>query len=389
VGKLPDTNAWTLALGIAALVALMVARRVAPAVPMALIVVVGGIVLVALLGLADEGVAVIGVVEGAIPMPAIPRVEPGDFMALVPGALAIAVIGYAETNQVAESFAQEHKYEIRPNQELIAVGGSNLLAGLLQGFIVGGGASQSAAADRAGARTLVASLIVAGLTVLTSVFLLPLFRDLPQAVLGAIVISAVVGFLRVDSLRRIAGLSRDAFLMALFALGATLVLGILPGLITAVILTLILVLVHFATPSTSTMVVTPQGDGVVASARQPDATTEPGLLVVRLDGPIMFLNAKLLRDQVRDRIDAWPEPVRVVIIDLELSSELDIESLDTLIALNEQVHEQAAELWLSDVRHAVRDVLARGGISGEGPGIRIFASTMEAITAYRQDGRGS
>jgi MFS superfamily sulfate permease-like transporter len=258
--------------------------------------VVGGILLVAVLGLVSRGVDVIGVVEGAIPLPAIPRIEPGDLMALVPGAMAIAIIGSAESLTVAQRFADEHRYEIRPNQELIANGGANVLSGLFAGFIVGGGASQSAAADRAGARTLLVSFISCALVVVTSVALLPLFRDLPQAVLGAIVISAVIGFLRVDELRRIATLRRDSFVLSLVALVATLVLGILPGLITAVVLAILLLLVRLARPSTTVLGRDPEGTDFVSVPRRADAVVEPGLLLLRLDAPLLYLNAARLRE---------------------------------------------------------------------------------------------
>ena len=205
--SLPDTNVWALGLGLVALAALLGGARWAPGLPWALIVVVGGIVAVALLGLADKGVAVIGLIDGAFPMPAIPVIAPDDLFALVPGAIAIAIVGSAESLTVAQQFAEQHRYEIDPDQELRANGGSNVVSGLFQGFIVGGGASQSAAADRAGASTPIVSLMVAALTVLTSVALLPLFQDLPQPVLGAIVISAVIGFLRVAEMRRSLGAS--------------------------------------------------------------------------------------------------------------------------------------------------------------------------------------
>jgi len=182
--RLDDTNAWTAAIGLGSLAVLFAAKRLAPALPAALGVVVAGIAVVALFGLAGHGVEVIGRVEGAVPVLAVPAVAWRDLLALLPGALAIAVIGYAESATVAESLADEHGYSVRPDRELVAIGGANVLAGLFQGFITGGGASQSAANDRAGAQTQLVSLLVSGLTVLTAVALLPLFRDLPQAVLG-------------------------------------------------------------------------------------------------------------------------------------------------------------------------------------------------------------
>ncbi len=227
-----DVDPLTLAIGSISLAAMVVGTRWLPAVPMALVVVLGSIAVVALFGLDERGVDVLGVIEGGFPTPALPIIPLDDLFVLVPGAIALAVLGYAETNQVAESFAEEHDYEIRPDQELFAVGGSNILSSLVGGFIVAGGASQSAASDKAGARSQVMGLLVAGLAVLTMLALLPLFQDLPQAALAAIVISAVVGFLRVDALRRLASLRRSSIVLALIALFATIGLGILAGLIT-------------------------------------------------------------------------------------------------------------------------------------------------------------
>ena len=383
VPELDMANAATIAVGVAALVALLVGRRFVPGVPMALVVVIAGIVVVAALGLSARGVEVVGVIEASIPIPAIPAVAFADLVVLVPGALAIAVMGYAETNQVSEQFAEEHGYDVRPDQELLALGGANTLAGLFQGFIVGGGASQSAAADRAGARTLLVSLIVAALTVLTAVALLPLFADLPQAVLGAIVISAVLGFLRVDQLRRLAALRREAFAAALFALFATLLLGILSGLITAVILSLLMLLVRLSRPTVS--VLGRSGEGAyLAVDRHDDIATEAGLLVLRLDAPLVFLNAKSLRDTVRSSVRTSPQPVRTVLLDLAMSADLDIESRDVLERLAVELGDQRIALWLTEVRVPVRDVLARPDDAGRVVDLPTFATIDAALTAYRQ-----
>lgn len=190
LSHLDEVSGWTIAIGLGGLIALVGTRRISPAAPGALLVVVGGILLVALLGLTDD-VAVLGEIEAGRLTLALPDVGRGDIAALLPGALAIAIIGYAESATVAEELAENHGYEVEPDRELRAIGSANILAGLMQGFITGGGASQSAANDSAGGKTQLVSLLVAGLAVLTAVALLPVFRDLPQAVLAAIVINAV------------------------------------------------------------------------------------------------------------------------------------------------------------------------------------------------------
>jgi SulP family sulfate permease len=342
--SLDDASLWTAAIGLGSLAVLLAAKRVAPTLPAALAVVVAGIAVVALFGLAGHGVEVIGRVEGAVPGLAVPAVGWNDLTALLPGALAIAVIGYAESATVAESLADEHGYTVRPDRELLAIGGANVLAGLFQGFITGGGASQSAANDRAGAHTQLVSLLVSGLTVLTAVALLPLFRDLPQAVLGAIVISAVAGFLNLPALRRIARLRRDSFVLAILALAGVLVFGVLGGLLLAVVISILLLLDRQSRPGST-------------------LRTEPGLLVFRLDAPMLFINAKLVRDRVRELLDTATEPVRIVLVDLRFTPDLDVEGLNVLAALHAELAGRGIELWLGNVRAGVHEALRRGGLA--------------------------
>ena len=319
---------------------LFTARRFAPAVPAALAVVVAGIAMAALFGLADHGVEVIGRVEGAVPGLVVPAVGWHDLVALLPGALAIAVIGYAESATVAESLADEHGYTVRPDRELLAIGGANVLAGLFQGFITGGGASQSAANDRAGAQTQLVSLLVSGLTVLTAVALLPLFRDLPQAVLGAIVIAAVAGFLNVAALRRIARLRRAGFVLAMLALAGVLIFGVLGGLLLAVVISILLLLDRQSRPGST-------------------IRTEPGLLVFRLDAPLLFINAKLVRDRVRELLAVDPEPVRIVLLDLRFTHDLDVEGLNVLAALHAELARRGGAVAGQRARHRPRAAAPR------------------------------
>jgi sulfate permease, SulP family len=253
LSRLGAADPWTAAIGLGSLAVLLGLKRVAPGVPAALLVVVGGIVVVALGDLTARGVEVIGAVDGAVPVPAIPSVGWDDLVGLLPGAAAVAIIGYAESATVAESMGNEHGYDVVPDRELRAVGIANILSGLFHGFITGGGASQSAANDRAGAQTQLVSLLVSGLTVVTAVALLPLFRDLPQAALGAVVISAVIGFLDLAAMERVRRLLRDSFAIALVAMVAVLALGVLQRLILAVVVSVGELLIRSSRPNRSVL----------------------------------------------------------------------------------------------------------------------------------------
>jgi sulfate permease, SulP family len=362
-GRLGDVNLWTAAIGLGSLAVLLGLKRVAPGVPAALLVVVGGIAVVAVADLTARGVEVIGAVDGAFPLPAVPRVGWDELVGLLPGAIAVAIIGYAESATVAESMANEHGYDVEPDRELRATGIANILSGLFQGFITGGGASQSAANDRAGANTQLVSLLVSGLTVVTAVALLPLFRDLPQAALGAVVISAVIGFLDLAALERVRRLRRDSFVIAVAAMLAVLALGVLQGLIVAVVISLAVFLVRASRPSGSVLGRIPGTGAYVALEHDPEARTEPGLLVYRLNAPLLFVNAKRLRDGIRAQVRDADPPVRVVLLDLSFTPELDIESVNVLASLRRELDGRGVALWLAGVRAGLLEMLVRSGLA--------------------------
>ena len=378
LGRLGDTNPWTAAIGLGSLAALLGLKRVAPAVPAALAVVVAGIALVALGDLTSRGVEVIGSVEGAFPVPAIPWLGWHDLLGLLPGAAAVAIIGYAESATVAESMANEHGYDVDPDHELRAVGIANILSGLFQGFITGGGASQTAANDRAGAQTQLVSLLVAGLTVVTAIALLPLFRDLPQAVLGAVVISAVIGFLNLAAMERIRRLRRDSFVVALVAMVAVLALGVLQGLIVAVVVSVGEFLIKTSRPSGSVLGRVPGTTAYVALEHAPEARTEPGLLVYRLNAPLLFVNAKRLRNGIRDQVRDADPPVRVVLLDLSFTPELDIESVDVLASIHHELGARGVALWLAGVRAGLLEMLVRSGLADTVGRAHLYRSVEDA-----------
>jgi len=305
--KLDDTHGSTLVIGLAGLVAMLAFKRYMPTFPAGLIVVVVSILIVTLFNLDDHGVAVVGSISREIPLPALPHgVHLDDLIALFPGALAVSLIGYTETNSVAEQFAEEHKYDIKPNQELVALGAANILAGFFKGFITGfitgGGASQSAANDRAGAKSQIALVTMAVLIALTSALLMPIFKNLPIAILGAIVISAVMGFINVPAMRRIANLRRDAFFFAMFALVGVLVLGILPGLLLSVLLSVLLLLGWESRPSDTILGMLPGTNTYVDVAAHPEAIVDPRIMIFRLNSQLLFINASWMRDAVLERV---------------------------------------------------------------------------------------
>lgn len=379
---LDETNSWTFAIGAGALVAVVLLGRFMPRLPAALILVALSIIIVTVFDLAAKGVDVVGSVDRAFPTPAIPRVDLGALLTLVPGVLAIVVVGYSESISVAKRFADEHQYEIRPNQELSALGISTAFGGLFQGFITAGGASQSAANDRAGARTQVSSIILALLAALTSIALMPFFKNLPQAVLAAIVINAVIGFVSYSAMKRIRALRRDSFYLAMAALIGVLVLGILPGLLITVAISILLMLTRIGRPEVHEVALLPDSDAAVALNNHPELETVPGLLVLRPDMVATFVNASWIRDLVHARLAAADRPIEAVVIDFEATGDFDITTVEMLSNLQRDLAEQGIELWFAKVRTSGRVMLERARQAGILEPDRVFDTVGQAVAAF-------
>jgi sulfate permease, SulP family len=360
LGELDSVQAATALVGAASMAALVVLRRRAPAVPGILVVLVASIVVSALLHLSRHGVDVVGELPSAVPHPALPDVAWSDVGSLVGTAFGVMLLT-TEGLGVARGLATQHGYVVDPSRELVAYGGANLLSGLSQGFVQAGGASQTAAAERAGGRTQLASVVAAVLVLLTGAFLAPLFEDLPQATLGAIVIVAVAGFWRVGELRRFARLRSSAILLALVALAGVLVLGVLQGLVVAAALSLIIVIKRLSRPSVGTLARDPATGAWGRADRNPGWEAPPGVTVLRSDGPLFYANAVAVKEQIL--ATARAEGSRAVVIDMSGSTELDVETVDALGELADALAAEGVELRLAGVRRPAAGMLSRSGVA--------------------------
>ena len=246
--ELGEVHGTTLAVGAASIAGLILGKRLVPRVPSTLLVLVLAIVVSALLNLDEHGVDVVGHIPDALPDPAIPDVSADDLVALIAPALGVLILS-AEAVGVARALAVKHGYRVDPNQDLMAMGASNALAGLSSGFVQSGGASQTAAADGAGGRSQMASVVAAVLLLATGAFLAPVFEHLPQATLAAIVIVAIAGFFDVAGIRRLARIRRSALVFAGLALAGVLALGVLQGLIVTAGLSLVYVVARISRPT--------------------------------------------------------------------------------------------------------------------------------------------
>ena len=248
VRHLPETNPATLFVGATSLALMFGLEQFFHRVPAALVTLVYGIAISTIFGLEGQGVHIVGDVPGGIAPPKLPSGIIDNFIPLFTGAMAIVLLGYAETIGAARKFASKHRYDLDSNQELAALGIANIGAGLFQGFAVDTSLSKSAANDSNGAKTEMSAIIAAGLTIITALFLTPLFHNLPEATLAAIVIVAVWGLFDVAELRRYRRLDRPDFWLVIVALFGILVLGVMAGLILAVALSILLIVSRASQP---------------------------------------------------------------------------------------------------------------------------------------------
>ncbi len=366
LGKVQGATVAVAGVSIALMVLL---RRFAPRWPAALIVVVLAISASSLFNLAAKGVAVTGTVPAGLPSPTFPAVGIHDVGALLVSAFGIALVCYVESIAVAKAIANRRGYRVDANREFVAIGMANLGAGLFRGFPVDGSFSRSASADDAGARTQLAGIVAAVVVGLTLLFLTPLFKDLPAATLGAVVIVAVSGLLDISGLRRAWEIRREDFLMGMIALVGVLTFGVLEGLLIAVGVSLVALVYHATLPHRAVLGYVPDDDSFRDMERTADSVTIPGVIVYRFDAPLFFANCRRLRDDLLELVAAAPTRVRAVVIDAEAITSLDTTGSSVLLELTERFDDLGIELIVARTRGNVRDVMRASGVTKAlGPG---------------------
>jgi sulfate permease, SulP family len=382
--KLDETHLLTLAVGAVDIVALILLERLVPRVPAALVVLVGSIAASIAFGLESHGVAVVGPLPAGLVAPSLPGAGLAALPLLFVGAAGIALVAFAEAIGPANEFAQKHGGRIDPNVELIALGASNTGAGLFSGFPIGSSLSKSAANDRAGARTPMSLVTAAGATALVALFLTPLFEQLPEATLGAVVVVAVSGMMKVDKLRRLRRLRRIDFGLAMIALVGVLVMPTLEALGLAVLASLGVVVWRASEPRL-TFLGRPRGHLEPVEIGRETTATIPGLLIMRPDQMLFFANTAAVRDAVvRAACDMDPRP-KVVVLDLSLTPDADVPVVEMLVNLYRRLAADGIALWLCRVTPAVVDLLDRSGSLEAIGADHIQPTIVDAILTYVRD----
>lgn len=382
-GSLSDVHPATAIVGVVSLVVVFGLRRIAPGVPGALVLVVGGLLASWLLDLGERGVALVGDVPRGLPSFQVPSLglmwENAGTVAVA--AVALVLIGFSQTAGDARTFAAKHRYQVDINQESVAQGLANTGAGLFQGMPVSTSLSASSLNDRSGARTGLASLTSGVTVLLTLLVLAPLFSALPKPVLAALIIEAVVtGMINLPEMRRMARVKPFDSWVAVAAIVSTLAFGVLAGVIIGIGLSLLWLIGVTTHPYIATMARKPRTRVFRDVSEHPDDERVPGVVVIRMDGGLFFATSDALEDRIRDIIHSTPDLTGIVLdcaginfIDSQGSAKMD-----DLVSL---ARDSGVTLRLARVKAAVSATLARDGVRDRIGEDRIHGNVDTAVEA--------
>jgi high affinity sulfate transporter 1 len=355
--SLPETHVPSLLFGLVAIALFMVFERVFPGRPTTLIVVIVAIAMMTLFGLSESGIKIVGDLPSGLPGISVPTINASDISALIPVALACFVLAYGETISVARSFAQKYDYEINPEQELTALGAANIATGMAHGFPVAGGMSQTAVNDMGGATSPVALIVTSGAIALTLLFFATFFHNLPEPVLGAIVLMAASHLVRFEELRRLLIESRAEFWTSMVACVGVLFFGLLNGLLLAAVGSLVMLIAQMSRPMVVVLGRERSTGHFVSRARNPDASDTPGALVVRSASIWLYFNAEHIRRQIVDMIDGTPAEIRTVVLDFSSVPAIDITAGTILRGLVRTLKDRGIRIELAELHDEVVETL--------------------------------
>jgi len=313
----------------------------------------------------------------------VPTLDPSTWSELGPGALAIVLVGYAEALGAAKAAALQSGGTIDPNQELVAHGPANILSGLFGGFLVVGSLSKTSVATAAGARSQIANLVAAVFSFFTLVFLTPLFRNMPQPALAAIVIAAMLHLTKPSYLLHLLARSRWSFANNVIVIVGELTLGVLQGIALGVVLSLVTLIYLTSHPKGAELGQLPGTEAYRDVKRHPEAATFPGLLIWRIGGDLFFASIGHMSAALQASLAARPD-VKRVLLDCASVNFIDVSAGDELLALIKALQKTDIAVAFVRVRDAVRDDMRRAEIEAAVGRANFFERTTDGVRAWQQ-----
>jgi len=373
--------------GLLVLAVVLAGDRLLPGVPIALPALVVALLASVLLDLPARGVQVLGPVPSGLPPIALPLVTIEDAIALLPGAIGIAVLSFADTVATGRTFAHRDE-ETDANRELVALSAADLGASLTSGYPISSSPSRTASGEAAGSRTQLTGIVAAGGVALTLLFLAPYLAELPIPALGAVILTAVIRFISIDRILRIWRVQKVEGAIAIAAALGVILYGTLVGVGVAVGLAALNVFRRAARPAIAELGRLPGTDVFADLERSPAARRVPGVAVVRFSGPLFFATTQALRDRVRALLEERPD-IRVIGLDAAGIVDLDLTAAGAVDELDRELAERGVQLLIARPNGALRDLLRRYGlgrlVGGEDEVRRTVTAALASASLAKTD----
>jgi high affinity sulfate transporter 1 len=375
------TNITALGVGVGTLALILLLKR-KPRVPGVLIAVSAATLVVAFFDLATRGVSVLGPLPRGLPLPGLPYMPVDDWVSILTGGLAVALVSFADTSVLSRTYAARLRTPVDPNQEMFALGAANFGAAFFQGFPISSSSSRTPVAEAAGSKTQLTGVVGALAIALLLILAPDLLRDLPHAALAAVVIAAAIGLFEFSDLRRIYRIQRWEFWLSMTCFVGVAVFGAIPGIAIAIVIAVIEFLWDGWRPHSAVLGRVDRVKGYHDITRYSDARQIPGLVLFRWDAPLFFANAELFNERVLSAVARSATPVRWVVIAAEPVTSVDVTAADAISELDDKLHAAQVELCFAEMKDPVKDKLKRFGLLPRFGEHTFFATLGEAVSAY-------
>ncbi len=382
IRSLGETNLWTLGLGLGLIALIYGIKAISSKLPAYLIAAVVATIVVAVFNLEDVGVTVVGTIQSGIPLPKIPFVPFSDVLSLVFPAAGIALLAYADSVVTAESLARPAGYKIDADQEFFGLGMASVASGFFQGFPVNGSQTRSVVLADSGAKTQMSGIVASVLVVITLLILTPAFELLPNVALAAIVIVAGIGLFDLPELKRLWRIQKADFVLTIITALAVVIIGMLPGIVIAIVLSLLDVARRSSAPHTAILVQVPDTDTYRDIDNVDHGELISGLLIYRFDAPLFFANVSVMTDELSDLVATADPPYEWILIDAESIHDMDTTAIQGLEELVEDLQAAGIVLAFARLRHAVYEIMDAAGLIQMIGEENIYLEVDDGVSAF-------
>jgi SulP family sulfate permease len=357
IHQLPGTNFYVLVFGIVAFILILMGEKYFHGKPVAIYVVILSILLISFTPLANHGFKTVGLIPAGLPKLHIPQLNLGDIQSVLSLSFACFLLAYIESVSAARTIAQKNNYEINPHQELLALGVANLATALGNGYPVSGGLSQSAVNDEAGAKTPMALVFTSVFIGICLLFLSSLLKNLPTVILAAIVFVAVEKLINIREFRRMWKVNKFDFIIALLAALSVIAFGILQGVLIGALASLLLIIKFVSSPHVAFLGRIPGTERYTDMERHPDNIVIPGILLFRVEAPIVYFNVNYIYSHVWPVISKDISSLKIVIFDLSTSAYIDSSGARLIKKLYTNLETKGVIFKVAEAHSEVRDIL--------------------------------